>query len=199
MKRPKWNKIALPLRHDAEGEPVPIVSDAAIATRGYGDGRLIPLLILDTSTRPDIDELLRAHQTLGPGDATSGWGVRSRFQRRSIRLFIRFTIPSECLILLDFDIGRLGGVADQIIQAECVYIQGGRAGDRLRSTWDRPRVAVEIPSREFRPRWDGMLRKGQIESFRKMGLTRSAAKVAAESFIREWRELGAHRLESEPI
>ena len=44
-----------------------------------------------------------------------------------------------------------------------------------------------------------MLRKGQIESFRKMGLNRSAAKVAAESFIHKWREFGAHRLESDPI
>ena len=199
MKRRKWNKITIPIRHDAERNPVPIVSDALVAQARYGDGRFIPLLILDTSTRPDIDDLIRAHQTLGPGDATSGWLRLSKLNRRRIRLFIQFTNPSQCLILLDFDIIRLGGVVDQIIKIEGVYIQGGRAGDRLRATWNSPRVAIEVPSKEFRPEWNRLFRKAQFDRFREMGLNRRDAKVATEAFIREWRQFGSFRMESEPI
>ena len=199
MAQPTWNRIRIPIRHHGESEPVPIGSDAAIATREYGDGRLIPLLILDTSTRPDVDDLVRAHETLGPGDASSGWGRRSRFDWRTVRLFIQFTNPGRCLILLDFDVARLGGVVDQIVHVEGVYVQGGRPGDRLRGTLDSPRVSLEVPSKEFRPRWERLFRRTQFERFRGMGLNRRRAKAAAEEFIREWREFGSQRMESEPI
>ena len=47
--------------------PVPIVAEGAISSTTLGDGRLIPVLILDTSNRPDIDEFVRVHQHLPAG------------------------------------------------------------------------------------------------------------------------------------
>ena len=49
------NKIKIGLRHPVEKKPVPIVADASIATAGLERGRNIPLLILDTSSRPDVE------------------------------------------------------------------------------------------------------------------------------------------------
>ena len=48
---------------------VPIVADAAIASGAVGDGRLIPLVILDTTNRPDLVDLFTAHDKMLPGDA----------------------------------------------------------------------------------------------------------------------------------
>ena len=115
MKRLKWKNVAVPLRHEVEARPISIVSDAAIATRGFGDGRLIPLVILDTTTRPDVEAMIVAHRDLGPGDSTSAWARRSRFDWRGIRLVLTVTNPSRCTMVLDFDIDRQGGLVDQIV------------------------------------------------------------------------------------
>ena len=60
-----------------EMQPVRIVSDAAVSMRGAFGGRLVPLVILDTSDRPDIDELIRVHHaSLKPGDVKIQWAER---------------------------------------------------------------------------------------------------------------------------
>ena len=51
------NRLALNLRHSGEREPVPIVADGAIMSKGVADGKLVPLLIIDTTERPDIEEV----------------------------------------------------------------------------------------------------------------------------------------------
>jgi hypothetical protein len=53
---------------------IPIVSDAAIATDAVGDGRFIPLVILDTRARPDVAELIEIQAKVPPGDVISAWG-----------------------------------------------------------------------------------------------------------------------------
>lgn len=46
---------------------VPIVADGAIASQ-VADGRMTPLVIIDTTDRPDVEELVRLHNHLSPGD-----------------------------------------------------------------------------------------------------------------------------------
>jgi len=58
---------------------------------------------------------------------------------------------------------------DQIIHSEGVYIQPGRPGDRLSTTFDNPRVLAEVPSREFQAEWDRMLRKAMRKRFQSTG------------------------------
>jgi len=49
----QFRKALIDLSHEREKDAVRIVADGAIAHPGIGDGRLIPLVILDTSVRPD--------------------------------------------------------------------------------------------------------------------------------------------------
>jgi hypothetical protein len=42
----KLRRHSFAIRHSLEVEPVPIVSDALMATQGLADGRLIPVVIL---------------------------------------------------------------------------------------------------------------------------------------------------------
>ncbi len=190
----KWHKEAIQLGNKAEKEPVPIVSDAAVATRGLADGRIIPVLIIDTSFRPDIEDMIRAHKHIGAGDAKSVWSIPSRFDKSRIFLVLTMIKPSRCVIILEFNIARQGGVVDQIIHAQGLYIQPGKEGDRLSSTIDNERILVEVPSRHFRKEWDDILRKAITKDFQRKGLSRNDAKKATESFIKEWRQFGSRRM-----
>jgi hypothetical protein len=177
--------------------PVPIISDAAMMTRGIADGRLLPLIILDTSGRPDIEDMIRAHEHFGPGDVHTYWVAPSRFDRSRVRLVLKVTKPSQCVVVLEFEIVRQGVIVEQIIQSQGLYIQDGRPGDRLRTTFDHQRILAEVPSREFRPEWDRMLRKALVKDGRRRGLSRGDAKDATDRFLAEWRDLTSRRMKSE--
>ena len=58
---------SIPMNSAEEAQVVPIVGDAAIATVGVGHGRLIPLII-DTTSRPDLAEVIKAQVHLPEGD-----------------------------------------------------------------------------------------------------------------------------------
>ena len=57
---------------------------------------------------------------------------------------------SHCVVLLKFNVADQGGVVDQIVQAQGVYILAGRVGDRLANTLDKGRILVEVPTKEFK-------------------------------------------------
>src|SRR6266516_340976 len=113
-KRPAWRKVKIRLRHAREVSPVRIISDAAIASALRGDGRLIPLLIIDCSNRPDVEEMLRIHAHLAPGDVEIQWG-RIRGHDK-VSLLLSFIRPLELNVILDFDIIQQGGLVDLIIR-----------------------------------------------------------------------------------
>jgi len=190
----KWQKKELPIRNKAEKEPVPIVSDASVAMQGTADGRIIPVLIIDTSLRPDIEDMIQAHKHIGAGDTKSAWSVPSRFNINRISLVLMVIKPSRCVIIIEFNIVRQGGVVDQIIQAQGVYIQPGKEGDRLMTTMDHDRILIEVPSKHFRREWDKILYKALAKDFKRKGLSRSGAKIASENFIKEWRNFGSMRI-----
>ena len=65
------------------------------------DGRLIPVLVIDTAGRPDIPELIRQHQHLRLGDARHQWAT-SRGDADSVMLLLTFERPSEVDMVLPF-------------------------------------------------------------------------------------------------
>ena len=193
----KWHRVAVSIQHPVEAEPVPVVTDGSIATVAVGDGRMIPLLILDTSKRPDIEDMVKAHHHMGSqGDVTSVWGRPDRFFHTGIvRLLLTFERPSRCQVLLQFDIIKYGGLVDNIILSQGLYIQPGRPGDRLRTTYGNPRILAEVPSRKFQPEWNNMLRKALRKLFRREhGMSRAKAKHATEKYIDQWRDLVSVRI-----
>ncbi|HYT57741.1 MAG TPA: hypothetical protein VEQ38_23790 [Verrucomicrobiae bacterium] len=190
----QWRRLTIQLNNEVEKKPVPIVWDAGVATGDVGDGRFIPVLIIDTTDRPDIEDMVRAHKHLGPGDADSVWSRPSRLVSNKIQLILSFTKPTRCVLSLEFDLERLGGILDQIIHAEGVYLQPGRPGDRLVTNLDKERVLVEVPSKQFRGEWENIYLKSLKKRFRKGGLSRSQAKQATRDFVIEWRKVGSIRV-----
>ncbi|MEC4685484.1 MAG: hypothetical protein VST71_07115 [Nitrospirota bacterium] len=171
---------------------VKIVADAAVSSQGIIEGKLIPLVILETSNRPDIDEMVRIHQHLPPGDVVSQWG-QIEGEKDKIALFLNFQRPAELSIILQFDIVNQGGLVDQILAARTLYIQPGREGDRLATTVDKPKILIEV-SDNFKEEWDRIFLKHIAKDMREKGLGRHQAKQAAQQFIEEWRKLGKFRM-----
>jgi hypothetical protein len=188
----KLRRATIELRGPHEAIPVTIVADAAMATVGVGDGRLVPVLIVATSGRPDIEDFFRAHQYIPTGDHTAQWAHLDGHEGK-ISLVLKFVRPSELTIILEFDIVRQGGLVDQIIRARALYLQAGQPGDRLSTTLDQHRVIVEIGDLEFR-NWNELLLKHLIADFRASGLSRQRSKQAAKELIEEWRRVTESRL-----
>lgn len=180
----KWGTIAL--SKPEEGIPVRIVGDASIAQHGLGEGKLIPLLILDTRNRPDIDELIRVHEHLPPGNVVSQWG-RIENRTGTISLILQFQRPSEVTIIVEFDIVRQGVLVDQILRARSVFLQAGRQGDRFMTNPDARKISAGITEGGFSGLWDSMWHKHLAADMRASGLKRSEAKRAARQVIDELR------------
>lgn len=183
-----WTLTKIPISHELETIPVPVVSDAIMATTGVGDGRMIPVVILDTSKRPDIDDMIRAHMITGNGDARSAWMKKGRRERSVIRLLIEVQQPSQCRMFIQFDIARQGGLVDQIVQKQGLYLQAGRPGDRFSNNLQVPRILLEVPSRHFLREWESMYRENMEKRFRQQGFKRRDARIKAGEFIQEFRQ-----------
>jgi hypothetical protein len=188
----KLKQTEVPTKHPWEERPGRIISDAAVATVGVGHGRLIPLVIIDSAERPDIEELIRVHEYLPPGDLKVQWGYLKN-AHNSIALLLRFTRPVEALLVLNFDIVKQGGFVDQILSSRALYLQPGHEGDRLSNTFDAKRILIEVPETGFSKSWDGVFFKHLAKDFRRKGLPKRQAKEAAKGFIEEWRKIGQSR------
>src|ERR1700733_13394140 len=176
-------------------QPVPIVADAAIATGVIGDGRLIPLLILDTSERQDLEELIRVHQYVRPGDVLSQWATIEDGSGR-MGLLITFEKPMSMTALIAFEMSKYSGLIDQIIRAKGLYLQAGRRGDRLMHDLEKPKLILEIPDTGFSRIWNDLFYRSVVKSMREAGLSRREAKDAARLYISEWRKFGDFRMGS---
>lgn len=177
--------------------PVPIVADAGIAAGFIGEGRLIPLLILDTTERPDIEEFIRVHQYVRPGDVVSQWATIEDGSG-NVGLHLIFENPVALTALIVFDVVTQGVLVDQIVRTRGLYIQAGKPGDRFVHDTQKPKVIMEIPNTGFGRVWEDIFYKSTLRQFRKMGLRRGEARSAARSCIDEWRKFADLRMNVMP-
>jgi hypothetical protein len=190
----KAKKTEIRVHHPREVHPVRIVADAAISTRGLHGGRLLPVLLLDTSDRPDIAEFIRVHDSLGPGDVKTQWGQVERHEG-TVALFLDFIRPIELFILLEFNIVRQGVLVEQTLTGQGLYLARAEdADDRLKKDFDRPKVIVEVPNTGFGETWDDLFHKYLAKDFRDRGLSRSDSRRAARSAIQELRKISSLRM-----
>jgi hypothetical protein len=180
-----------------EARVVPIVGDAAIATVGVGHGRLIPLIIIDTTGRPDLAEMILMHKHFPPGDVVVQWGVLPNpFDH--IALVLRFQRPIACAAVVEFEIVKQGIFVEHILQSNALYIQAGKPGDRLKHDLERPKMLIEVPDTGIRAEWDKHYSDAVFKFARRDGLGRREAKEAARSYIEQIRKLAKFRMKSDP-
>jgi len=171
---------------------VPIIHDGAIAGP-IADGRLLPVLFIDTSQRPDVREFLRIHEHLGSGDVEFDWGL-SRESKDDAILHLKFVRPMDVEMILLFDVRQQAILVEGILSGGGVYLQDARPGDRLTTTLDACRVLIELPDTGFRSYWDRYLLDRTTALLRKRGIPRRAAPRAAPDAIREMRKMVSFRM-----
>jgi hypothetical protein len=133
---------SIPMNSAEEAQVVPIVGDAAIATVGVGHGRLIPLIIIDTTNRPDLTEAIEAQVHLPAGDVVVQWGSLPK-RHDHIALLLKFQRPTERAAVIEFEIVKQGILVEHILQSNGLYIQAGKVGDRLKHDLNRPKCLSE--------------------------------------------------------
>lgn len=182
MKTPKdWRPRKHEFHNRAEAVPVPIVSDGALRIPGTAGGKMIPMIILDTSKRPDIEEYLRIHHQVGSGDVMSRWG-KPRLGK-GIHLLLTTLRPVELNILIKFDPFQNTHLINMIVKAEALYLQDGRPGHRVRDFAHAPKLLVSIPDQGFRSTWEHEHHANVVRKFRRAGLSRKEARMAAAKHI----------------
>jgi len=170
--------------------PLQIVTDGIVSVNGVGEGRFIPVVILDVSKRPEIGELLRIHEHAPPGDVLTQWGGVP-FNNQLLFLKMQFKSPMECDFEVLFNVFRHTALIDAIMHAQALYIQGGILGDSVSGTFNKavPRILAEIPRTYSFEKWDKLAHKVTTKKLRDKGLSRDAARKAAAEVLRTGREM----------
>lgn len=166
--------------------PLKVLGDGAIAMPDIGDGRLIPVIIIDCDTRRDLYDLVMAHEESLPGDVSVTW-FKKIFSKKSIYLLLRFIKPVETECVIEFDIGKYGGVVDLIINARAFYFQPKDSGLKVSTSLDKPKIIIEVPSETKLDDWDSMLTKHLVKKFLKQGASKKEAIAASKVHIENWR------------
>ena len=183
----------IPMESAEEASVVPIVGDAAIATEGIGHGRLTSLVIIDTTNRPDLTEVIEAQAHLPPGDVLVQWCVLPK-RHDCIALFLKFQRPVERAAVVEFKIAEQGILVECILQSKGLYIQAGKVGDRLVHDLNRPKMLIEVPDTGIRPQWDKLFFDAVVKQMKRGGLGRREAKKAAETAVGELLQLTKFRM-----
>ncbi|MEU7613889.1 hypothetical protein [Micromonospora sp. NPDC049204] len=172
---------------------MPVVADGSIAGPA-ADGRLVPLIIIDTTSRPDLDELVRLHSHLSPGDVTYRWGQPER-NEDLVSLSLWFVRPIEARAVLLFSIEREGNIVDNALNSRAIYLQPGTQGDRLKHDPHRPKILIEIPDDDFREQWEDVAVRRLAKVIRRRSpIPRGEARRLAGQWLAQSREISGFRL-----
>lgn len=181
------------VRNIPESSVVPIVHDGAIAIHGIGEGRMVPVLVVDCSEKIELRDLIYAHEELPPGDVAVTWAI-PKHDKNNVSLLLEFSNPSVLEVLLQFNIEKQGGVVDGILHANALYLQPTESGARVIDGLENGEILVEIPDTGFFPTWEKLYTEKLIKVFKKSGFSRKEAKNAAEQHKKMLRGIWVRRM-----
>ena len=170
-----------------------IVGDGVIVNPAIGDGRPIPILLLDCSNSPQFKNLIQVHQNTPPGDVRARWGYNP-FNKRFVELELNFLKPVELKISIPFDLRKQSAIADSIIQAKSVYLQASEPDKRLNNIITNQKIIIEIHPITKLPKWDSMLLKQITKKIEQDGVNKKSAKDAAKQHLARMREFSGQRM-----
>jgi len=175
--------ISLPL-----STVVPIIDDGAIATGKVGDGRIVPVVIIDCNEIIELRDLIYAHEkNLPPGDVECTWGTLIKDKTKVI-LILKFIKPKNLEVSLHFDIEKQYSIVDGILIANGLYLQPSESGIKVSEGLQKKKILVEIPDTGFSSKWEDLYSKMLVKKFKKSGFSRSEAIKKTEIFKEEIRD-----------
>ncbi|MBE3180483.1 hypothetical protein V1581_04495 [Enterobacter bugandensis] len=172
------------------------IADGAISAPFTADGRLIPVVIIDTLEDVTLSNVISIHNDTPPGDVISIWGYH-RFSKKNVFLELIFQQPLEYHMVIKFDLSKYLLLVDCIIQSRAIYLQPGKPGHKLSNDINAPKILIEIPARTTFEKWDSILHKHLHKRFVKKGISRSEIKNAVDEFISVRRDTWGPRMYTE--
>lgn len=187
-----FRRYSSPRLSPHEYAPVNVVGDGAIQTLGVANGAFIPVCILDSRERPDIEELVRLHREGPLGDVRSTWmrvkGVSE------VCLYLEFLSPVASNVIVTFEVERQYLLIDTIVRTRCFYLQTGEPGDVVSQTIDRAKILVEVTADGFSGPWNKILKRVLSQKLKSMRLNRKSKSKLVEEQIQLMRGIMDRRL-----
>ncbi|WP_299040295.1 hypothetical protein [uncultured Pseudokineococcus sp.] len=171
---------------------LPVVADGALMSALVAGGRLVPVVMVDMSSHPEVEELVRVHRFLGQGDCLSAWGKIDG----GVALRLTFQRPIELEVAIAFQVPARAGLVDQVVNIQAFFLQHGELGDHMTNTLHYPRLLIETPKTGFEKVWEPMVQKLLEHRYRSMGLSRREARSAAQELLIKWRRFSGVRMPS---
>ncbi|MFK0570878.1 hypothetical protein [Endozoicomonas sp.] len=172
---------------------VPLVGNGALASTGVGEGRMIPVLIVDCKEKVELRDLIYAHENSPPGDVTSTWGW-PKWKKNRVFLILKFTKPAQIEVGITFDLKSHGALVDGIIHSNAFYLQPLEAGSNVMEGVGGRKIIVEIPDTDFLPTWYEIYDASLVKKFKASGLTSKEAKLASVQHREKMRNIWKRRM-----
>lgn len=183
----------MPLGKISTASIVPIIGDGGIGHPDYGDGRIIPVLIVDCAEHQQLYNLILIHEVTPPGDVVVNWGHRL-LEMKNVYLTLEFSQPLKTKVVLRFSLKKQAGLVDGIIKSRGVYIQPLQSASRVVDGLNKPKILVEIPPTATFPSWERLHRKTVVQTYRRQGATRTEAAELADEHLMRVTELWSKRV-----
>ncbi|WP_316674830.1 hypothetical protein [uncultured Tolumonas sp.] len=177
-----------------QGVPIlKVISDAGIANPHVGDGRLIPIAVLDCSSLPELSTFIELHKHTPPGDVVSTWAI-PRITKQFMYLFLNFTKPSQIKTVIEFNTYTQFALIDGIIQSRALIIRSSVTGEKFSENIDAPSIMFEVPEETTPDYWEALYFKRVKNKLKNSGVPKAHLSELAEEHIKRMRELWARRL-----
>jgi hypothetical protein len=178
------------IKFESSAEICKIVADGGISIPDVGEGRFIPILVIETADYSFIPEFIRMHQSIDSGDTKLKWGLDSKNYSRQKQVYLNITVlkPVELDFFIEFDIESQCSLVDAILQARSLILQTGKFGDKA-SDLKKPKLLFEVPDLDFDREWNNIFIETLIRIFRKKGNSKKVSKRLAINRIDSIREL----------
>jgi len=181
-----WHKANLPKTI------LTVVADATINNSYTAQGKTIPLVILDTTSHPEIDKAIELHRDVANGNCFTIWGKLKN--EKFLTLSISILEPSPVDFTIFFSAQLQAHIVDLVVSAQMLYIQAGKPGDRLKHDLEKPKILIEVPSEKFSNEWKVLYLKIIAKSFINIGFSKTIAKKFAQDFYNEMRVIREMRI-----
>jgi len=181
------HRIDFDVATDAETQAARVISDVGMAALRESDGKVVPLIQIDATGRPDILALFAAHGPGVVGETSCQWGFRKGAPQRTVTLFVNFRAPARLLLFMDFDVVLQGFLVEEILRANELYVQAIRPVDADAVPTSTSRILVTVPDTGFQPIWSELLSEQMTRELQNRGLSTNQAKARAEEIVRGWR------------
>lgn len=171
-------------------EFLPIIRDGAVFQNTGAEKKILPVLRLDCSHRPDIEEMIayHVHHSDG-GDVSTTWALLN-YPDSHVALSLDFIRPYQTTAMIPFHIREQLILVESILYSKKFCIEAGTPGDTSPMVVDdRPRIIVHVPETGFSKEWIRLRNKELFNFYRSQKMNRYRAREAAADRVEK-----AHRI-----